>query len=204
MINSILCYGDSNTWGFDPRSGSRFAGDTRWPGVLQKCLGSRFRVIEEGLNGRTVHDYYPEGNLLNGAENLPACITAYSPLSVVIVFLGINDLFCERDLPVESLPERLGRAIDSAAESHFGSVLLVAPLPINQSAANAALYEHETAKSKLLAAEYRRVAERLGWLFLNPSEVITASAVDGVHIDAQDHIKLGHRIFDLLESSPWF
>ena len=52
-MKHILCFGDSNTWGYSPQDGSRFPIDVRWTGVLQKTLGSNYRIIEEGLNGRT-------------------------------------------------------------------------------------------------------------------------------------------------------
>ena len=44
MIN-LLCFGDSNTFGTNPKGG-RHAWNTRWPGRLQ--------VLSEG-NGRTHH-----------------------------------------------------------------------------------------------------------------------------------------------------
>ena len=52
-MKTILCFGDSNTWGYSPQTGTRFPPDIRWTGVLQKSLGDNYRVIEEGLNGRT-------------------------------------------------------------------------------------------------------------------------------------------------------
>ena len=52
-MKTILCYGDSNTWGWDPISESRFDKDVRWPGVLRKALGDDYEVISEGLPGRT-------------------------------------------------------------------------------------------------------------------------------------------------------
>ncbi len=52
-MRRILCFGDSNTWGYDPATEDRFDDQTRWTGVLQAALGTDFTVIEEGLNGRT-------------------------------------------------------------------------------------------------------------------------------------------------------
>ena len=52
-MKHVLCYGDLNTWGYDPVSGARFDQDTRWAGVLRRVLGAGYTVIEEGLNGRT-------------------------------------------------------------------------------------------------------------------------------------------------------
>ena len=59
---NILCFGDSNTWGFPPDCGARYDRKTRWPGVLQDALGDAFYVIEEGLPWRnTVWDDPVEG-----------------------------------------------------------------------------------------------------------------------------------------------
>ena len=52
-MKRILCFGDSNTWGYDPATQDRFDRATRWPGVLREQLGTGYEVIEEGLNGRT-------------------------------------------------------------------------------------------------------------------------------------------------------
>lgn len=53
FMKSILCFGDSNTWGWNPGNASRYSLDQRWPGLLMKELGPDYYVIEEGLSGRT-------------------------------------------------------------------------------------------------------------------------------------------------------
>ena len=52
-MKTILCFGDSNTWGYNPENRQRFGPDERWTGILRNSLGEDYRVIEEGLNGRT-------------------------------------------------------------------------------------------------------------------------------------------------------
>ncbi len=52
-MKTVVCYGDSNTWGYDPHTKTRFPSDVRWTGVLRQELGVDYLVIEEGLNGRT-------------------------------------------------------------------------------------------------------------------------------------------------------
>ena len=52
MKRRILCFGDSNTWGYKP-TGGRYDEETRWPMRMQRLLGDGYIVIEEGLNGRT-------------------------------------------------------------------------------------------------------------------------------------------------------
>ncbi|MGH8701643.1 MAG: GDSL-type esterase/lipase family protein [Burkholderiales bacterium] len=90
-MKTALCYGDSITWGFNPVDGSRFPFEQRWPGVLQAELGSGFRVIEEGLNGRTVAT---ESWILpnrDGRSMLAPLLESHAPLDWVILLLGTND-----------------------------------------------------------------------------------------------------------------
>ena len=73
MTKTILCYGDSNTWGQRPDNEARYAYYERWTGVLQQELGAAYRVIEEGLSGRTTIWDDPTEYGRNGATFLPMC-----------------------------------------------------------------------------------------------------------------------------------
>ena len=88
---NILCFGDSNTWGFPPDCGARYDRETRWPGVLQQQLGEDYYVIEEGLPGRnTVWDDPVEGGK-NGLKQLVPLIHSHMPLDLLIIMLGTTD-----------------------------------------------------------------------------------------------------------------
>jgi lysophospholipase L1-like esterase len=91
-MKAILCYGDSNTWGYDPVTKGRFPRDMRWTGVLRQSLGDDYLVIEEGLNGRTTVWDDPIEGYKNGAAYLVPCLTTHRPLDLVIIMLGTNDL----------------------------------------------------------------------------------------------------------------
>ena len=89
---TILCYGDSNTWGYDPVNACRYDRNIRWPGVLQKELGQAYYVKEEGLCGRTtVWDDPVEGHK-NGLKQLTPILHSHCPLDLVVIMLGTNDL----------------------------------------------------------------------------------------------------------------
>ena len=89
----ILCYGDSNTWGYNPSTKERYDRYERWTGILQFTLGDEYHVIEEGLNGRTtVWDEPIEGEYKNGKTYLVSCLESHKPLDLVIIMLGTNDL----------------------------------------------------------------------------------------------------------------
>lgn len=91
-MRSIMCYGDSNTWGYNPATGSRFSRDGRWTGVLRQELSDGYEIIEEGLNGRTTVWNDPIEGYKNGKEQLIPCLETNKPLDMVIIMLGTNDL----------------------------------------------------------------------------------------------------------------
>jgi len=88
----ILCYGDSNTWGYKPVAAVRYDENTRWPSRLQKLLGEEFRVIEAGLSGRTTVFDDPFDDFRNGAASLGYALLEADPVDLVILSLGTNDL----------------------------------------------------------------------------------------------------------------
>ncbi|MBQ9959278.1 MAG: acylhydrolase, partial [Oscillospiraceae bacterium] len=92
MEKRILCYGDSNTWGYIGGVGERFGRDVRWTGRLQTLLGSDYTVIEEGLNSRTTVWDDPVEMHKNGYTYLMPCLQTHRPLDLVIIMLGTNDL----------------------------------------------------------------------------------------------------------------
>ena len=97
-MKNVLCFGDSNTYGYDPagmRDGTavRYAQDVRWCGVVQRDLGEGWHVIEEGLNGRTTvrDDMCHLDTNLNGVRALPMLLEAHKPLDAIVIMLGTND-----------------------------------------------------------------------------------------------------------------
>ena len=67
-MKNILCYGDSNTWGFIPVEGERYPRSIRWPGAMQALLGEGYHVMECGLNGRTSAYDNPYAPMMNGMD----------------------------------------------------------------------------------------------------------------------------------------
>lgn len=91
-MKNILCFGDSNTFGYDILKDSRFPWGVRWTSILQEKLGSDYRIIEEGMGGRTTVWDDPIENLQSGKTYLLSCLESHWPLDLVIIMLGTNDL----------------------------------------------------------------------------------------------------------------
>ena len=132
-MKRILCFGDSNTWGYEPATGNRYPEDVRWPGVLARELGGGFRVIEEALNGRTTVREDPVEENKNGMDYLRPCLESHAPLDLVIVALGINDLKARFFASASDAADGAGVLVSIAQRSGAGleggqpAVLLVAP-----------------------------------------------------------------------------
>ena len=93
---TVLCYGDSNTYGYDPYTRGRYPYEKRWTTLLGEMLGSRYEVISEGLNGRTTAYDRPGAAWKNGMSSFTACLGTHKPVDYVIIMLGTND--CDEEL----------------------------------------------------------------------------------------------------------
>ena len=199
---TILCFGDSNTWGYNPVTQARYPRDERWPGVLRRELGDGYLVIEEGLNGRTTVWDDPIEGYKNGKEYLIPCLGTHRPIDMVIIMLGTNDLKMRFSLPAYDIAEGAGGLVDVVLKSEVGpgdsvpKILLIVPPPLGKLSDFAEMFEGGRAKSKKLAGHFRRIAEERDCPLLDASEVIVSSDIDGVHFDPSEHRKLGVAVAD--------
>ena len=92
MMKQILCFGDSNTYGLIPGTGNRYDWNIRWTGIVGgKLNGAGYRIIEEGLCGRTTVFDDPLRAGRRGTEILPLLLETHKPVDIVILMLGTND-----------------------------------------------------------------------------------------------------------------
>ena len=214
-MKTVLCFGDSNTWGYDPDAsfGSPFPlrhpHDVRWTGVLARELGADWRVIEEGQNGRTTVFEDPHTPCRKGLDYLPAALESHKPLDVVVLMLGTNDLKAIFSAPASQIAEGAGVLAKIILGSDAGpatvaslsprppKLLLVAPAAVGSFALLPDLDEKfagAEAKTRRFPMLYRRLAELLGCGFLNAQEHAQPSRMDGLHFDAASHLALGRAV----------
>jgi lysophospholipase L1-like esterase len=196
-MKRILCFGDSNTWGYDPLTGKRFDKEVRWTGVLSSVLGNSYEVIEEGLNGRTTVWDDPIEGYKNGRDYFVPCLQSHHPLDLVIIMLGTNDLKSRFSLSAMDIALGAGVLVDIVQKSDASAgdpipkVLLIAPPPIAKLGVFAEVFEGAGAKSRKFSECFKNVATTLGCAFLDAGTIVTSSEVDGIHLDREEHIKLG-------------
>jgi lysophospholipase L1-like esterase len=196
-MKRILCFGDSNTWGYNPATQQRFPKEKRWPLVMLHELGADYEVIEEGLNGRTTVWEDPIEEYKCGKDHLIPCIKTHQPLDLLIILLGTNDLKMRFSLSAFDIAQGAGTLVRLAATTgdDIGgpapSVLLLAPPPTAKLSEFADMLEGAGKKSKKFGTNYAEVAEECGCHFLDTGKHIRSSDLDGVHLDEENQQKLG-------------
>ena len=196
-MKTILCYGDSNTWGYDPVTQDRLPMPQRWTGVLAQELGVGFRVVEEGLNGRTTIWDDPIEEWRNGKTYLLPCLWSHKPIDLVTIMLGTNDLKERFSVSAYDIAAGAGVIVDLTLRSGAGpnggspQVLLMAPPVVARLSDYAEMFQDAEAKSKKFAEHYQHVAKQYGCHFLDTAQIIVSSDLDGIHFEAGQHRKLG-------------
>ncbi len=203
----IICFGDSNTWGYDAETGGRFDENTRYPKVLQKLLGAEFDIVEEGLCGRTTVFEDPINEGLKGLDYLLPCLQTHNPVYCLIIMLGTNDCKERFSATPRNIADGLRRLIIKARTAEVWedkpNILIIAPGPIEK--------ECETApggdgmgvcsdRSYGLAKYYEERAKEFGCKFLDAGKIVTMNKIDYMHLDAESHKRLAKEVAVLIRS----
>ena len=192
---TVMCFGDSNTWGFPPDGGARYDRQTRWPGVLQRELGDGYYVVEEGLPGRTtVWDDPVEGDK-SGLKQLVPLIHSHAPLDLLIIMLGTNDFKSRFSVSAQDISWSIGRLVKVARDSGTSDpeVLVVCPPPLTNLSYSPFrdIFIGAEEKSLQLPSVLKAFCEGNDIRLFNAGDVVQTSLVDGIHWAAEEHQKMG-------------
>ncbi len=210
-MTTIVCYGDSNTYGYVPETGLRYPREVRYPGRLQILLGEDYAVIEEGCNGRTtIHDD-PVDGWKNGLDYLKPCLNSHKPVDVVILMLGSNDLKAAFHLSAKEIADGAAVLVDvirkftEEKQGFIPQIILVSPpeigAGIRKSPFYGAFYEEAVDESKKFPEYYRAVAEKYGCIFFNAAEYIEPSETDSLHLTPEGHKVLAEKLFEVVREN---
>jgi len=189
----VLCYGDSNTYGWVPVSAGRFPREVRWPGVLASELGPGWHVIEEGLGGRTTIFDDPILPGRNGKTYLEPCLLSHEPLDAVVIALGTNDLKVRFAASAADIARGVALLAETALA--FTPNVLALGLPAlgplddrDDELAGA----HE--KAERMRPHLREWAATTGFELLELHELVSFTEEDGFHLDAAGHRTIGEAV----------
>ncbi len=202
----ILCYGDSNTYGYIPGSGGRYDENTRWTGILQHLLGDDHTVINEGLNSRTtvLDDPLAEGK--NGLTALFPCIKQHFPVDMMLVMLGSNDMKDRFGYTAADSAQGNAVLIDTVKAYCRGQwmavpkLLLIAPPKIETQAIGSAFDAHSVAESGKFGVYYASVATKTSCAFIDAAKIVKPSVIDGLHLDPDAHEALAKAIYKAIQN----
>jgi len=208
-MKTIMCYGDSNTWGYNPKTGSRFDHKTRWPMVMKNILNKdapnddpEWWVVEEGQNGRTSCREDPVEGDRNGLRQLIPILESHKPIDIIAVMLGTNDL----KLRFNPVPYDIARGVqelvkviqksDTGPNGSPPKVLMICPPAIVESVTFKQIFGDtvNVKLSKKLPPLYRALAFECGAVFLDAGKYIVSSPADGIHFEAKEHRKLAEAV----------
>lgn len=215
-MKKILCFGDSNTWGYDALNydygndtPKRMPFDVRWPGRVQLTLGCDYRIIENALNGRTnMRDdpYFPRRH---GLDSLIEAMDANAPVDLVVLHMGCNELKAVYALTPGMIAYGFEQLVLAARRSYYGyktpEILIIAPHPVAKNMANGELgfvfgteaYEKSLSLGKL----YQSIAERHHCAFIDCQDLaFTLNEKDCLHYSREDHAKLAGAVAEKIRS----
>ena len=199
-MKEILCFGDSNTYGLIPGTTSRFDRSTRWTGILESALfPNGYKIVEEGLCGRTTIFEDELRDNRRGIDMLPALLESHSPIDYVILMLGTND--CKTYYAgligkgIEKLISQI-KKYDSSLD-----ILLMSPIVLGDDVwkpeFDPEFNKNSIKTSHKLKDVYKKIADKYGCHFLAASDVSSYSTDDMEHMDASGHRHLADAILDL-------
>jgi lysophospholipase L1-like esterase len=206
-MKTILCYGDSNTWGYIPASGARFTHTIRWPAIIQNNLERKVLIIEEGLCGRTTVFDEPFREGRNGKKLLYPLLESHSPIDLVILMIGTNDLKSiykgNAYIAAAGVDMLADIVLNSACGPNGGCpelLLMSPPVMKNLSSEMAEIYSDSyEAESNKFSYFYNQIANKHGCNFLDVSTIASPSQLDGVHFDENGHKILAKSITKIIE-----
>lgn len=206
-MKRILCYGDSNTYGYNPENEGRYPKEIRWTGLLAHLLGEEYEIIEEGLNNRTTTLEPEVEPWRSGMYYLEPCLRSHIPLDLFVLMLGSNDMkvcFGQTEetigLHIRELIREIKRILElkNPPKRHC-KILLISPILISEHIRNAD-YANEfgglsaVAFSEKLSEVYRQIAREEGCEFLNGPECADPSSIDGLHLDPAGHRQMAEAV----------
>lgn len=210
MKKTILCFGDSNTHGYDSATGGRFDEYHRYPCLLEKYLGSGFLVREEGLSGRTTVFDDPLFEGLSGLSAIHSCLLTHEPVDLLVIMLGTNDVKERFHVNAENIAKGLERlvrramSVTGAWRNDSPNLLLVAPVPIEEGY-DTTFVANEMGrdcigKSRELAFYYERTAQLTGCHFLDAGSIpgMRNHPNDFMHLDQASHNLLAEKLAEII------
>jgi lysophospholipase L1-like esterase len=214
MKKTVFVFGDSNSWGWKPENDlvrpiERWDDDVRWPGVMGIELGEGYKVLVDGLNGRTTVWDDPIEEYRCGKDQIVPSMDAAAPFDLLIIFVGSNDLKRRFPASAQDIANGAGllarKALGQAGDFTGGEpkIVLTCPPPLGPVSKTifAGLFGGSEEKSTHLAKHFKYVAQANNVTYFDAGAVVRSSEKDGLHLDADQHALLGHAMAQVVKNA---
>ena len=207
----ILCYGDSNTYGYNPKNGCRFDLETRWSGILSSLLNEEYQVIEEGMNNRTGFVSNPDGIEQSGPVHLPLYLSKSPKIDIYILALGTNDLQFNFKTTPETMRKGLIQLIMNIySHNNDAKIILILPPNLDETILNgyfACQFDKKSIEdSKNYRQIYKKIAKEYKCTLVDfDSYNIKPSPADGLHYCEESHKNIAKILAEKVKAlSHWY
>ena len=200
-MKKILCFGDSNTFGYNPNNGSRYNENSRWTGILKNLCKNNYEIIEAGCNNRTAFSNNPNGMQFTGYKVLPEYLKEI--YDTIIFAIGINDLQKFYNPTLEEFETGIENLIKKIRESLPNcNIIILSPSHITENILNSnfrfMFNQTSIEKSKQITPIYEKIANEYNCKFLDLNKIVIPSEIDGLHYEVEEHKKIAQSIITLL------
>ena len=201
-MKKVLCFGDSNTFGFNPKNGSRFDKSSRWTGILQKLCSDKFHIIEAGCNNRTAFSNNPAGKMFTGYKILPEILK--SDVDIVVLAIGVNDLQFQYNTTLDEVYFGISNLVGIVKKGLPNSkIVLVSPTELTENVLKSPIFstlfdKTSIEKSKHLSKIYFEISKKYDCAFIDLNSIAIPSYIYGLHFEPSEHEKIAKIIFEHL------
>lgn len=200
---NIICYGDSNTFGYIPQDGRRYPKNIRWTGVLQEILNQEYKIIEEGCNNRTAFFKNPDGLLQSGGEYLEICLDKYPEFNYFIFAAGTNDVQKFYDITKEIVRDKLNYYINLINKKNpDGQIILVTPIFLNKDILYgnfSTMFDSKSIeRSHWIQDVYQNTANENNIKLFDINQHVAPSHKDGLHFEPNEHKTIAEKLKQII------
>ncbi len=200
-MKNIICYGDSNTFGYNPKNGSKYDENTRWTAVLQKNSGLEYKIVNEGMPNRTGFVDNPEGVLFSAQKHLPQVLSKIKNIYLLILAIGTNDLQFQYNINSVAIEKGLENLIRAAKEKTT-NIIVIAPIILSENILNgyfSSMFDKKSIeKSKEAAEIYKQTADKNHCIYFDINKYVVPSDFDGLHYDENSHKIIADKLYELI------
>ena len=200
-MKKIICYGDSNTFGFNPKDGSRFDENIRWTSVLQKNLYPDYKIINEGACDRTGFADNPKGFLFSAQRHFPKMLSKTNDIDLIVLWVGTNDLQAQYNIGFNAVESGLEKLIRLAKEKSI-KLIIVPPVILSEKVLEGFFSyqfdETSVGKSKKIGRIFKRLSNINYCEYFDVNKFTSPSDFDGLHYDENSHKLIGEKFTDFI------